>query len=204
MSEKELQLKFKAKDSSHFYTILLTKAEIDLFKSITHIDNHIVVYEKAEKQNKDYLKNVENSGKSYGNRDEAYYTLYDASKYLLGMDNIYNILDNLDVNYSGETECKLNGMHIYTGLNVIKIVYNNKADKLITMEHNYHNNSIVSTTYNDFVEDKNSRIEELQKIQKLDIKLREVVNPKELTISQLQFAKSELSDIDGICKSRPK
>ena len=51
---------------------------------------------------------------------------------------------------------------------------------------------------------KNIMIEELESIQKLDIKIRNIFNPKEILLSELQFTNSDIIKIDGICKMRPK
>lgn len=201
--KNNLDLKFKAKDSSHFYSISMNKGEVNLLKTITHIDNHIILYKKAEKQNQEYIKEVKDTGKLYLNRDEAYVTLYDATKYTLAMENIYDIANKIIIN-SEELNCKLNGMHIYTLLKIITIIYNDIADKLIKLEDDYKNNTVTTKSYDKFVDEKNYFIEELNSIQKLDIKIRKVVNPKELTISKNQFEKSSLETIDGICKMRPK
>ena len=149
MSEKELQLEFKAKKSSHFYSILLNYDEIKLFKSITNKDNRISLLLNAEEENKLYEKKVKISGKSYGNRDEAYYSLYDASKYMLGMGEIYDILDNIKVDYKEQIECKFNGMHIYIALKIISIVYSVKADELIKHEKDFNNNAVITMSASD-------------------------------------------------------
>ena len=202
MSKKNLELKFNAKNSSHFYSIPMNESEVNLLKTITHIKNHIILYKKAEEQNQEYMKDVKDTGKLYLNRDVAYITLYDATKYTLAMENIHDIASNIIID-SEELNCKLNGMHIYTLLKIITIIYNDIADNLIKLEHDYSNNTVITKSRNEFNCEKNSLIEELNSIQELDIKIREVVNPKELTISKNQFEKSSLERIDGICKNRP-
>lgn len=197
-------LKFKAKNSSYFYSILLNYDEISLFKSITNKDNRIIILFKAEEQNNKYKQEVANSGKSYGNRDEAYYSLYNASKYILGMGEIHNILNNITGDYKEHVECKLNGMHIYIALKIISTVYSAKADELIKHEKDYNNNSIITMSEFEYINKKNNMIEELESIQKLDVKLRSIFNPKDIILSEAQFNNCDTIKLDAICKMRPK
>lgn len=195
-------LKFSAKNSSYFYTLTLSKEELELFKSIVHNDNYIVLYKKAEQIDEDYRKKIEATGKLYGNRDESYYSLYDATKYTIGAGNVYNILDKTESNNEGLFEVKLNSMHIYVSLEIIKLVYSSKAQKYIDNEHAFHNNSLNTKTMDAYLEEKNEMINELENIKKLDLKVRESTNPREILTAEKFFNSLNLKNIDEFLKKR--
>ena len=203
MSKQFLEKKFNAINSKYAYNIEISSKLMNTLKKLISKEYHEDIYDKAENINAAYLNEVKLSGKSFGNRDSAYKSLYTASKYIRGMVHIEDILKSTqDIN--GTYICKFNGMQIYILLKVLDILYDKKSTELEELTDMYKNYMVLEITQDEYIFKNNELIIILNDIEEIIVSIRKKFNPKEISIAKEQFYKSNIRKIGEICSCRPK